>query len=719
MMKVLLSLMMSCLCAAQSVAQSSTFSQGCSISPQDAAIIAKLHQPEDVRQPEAERQAQKLAELREPLAASPEDIYLNEEYQDVRISQIGDEREAVIAEYETRLAKDPQNPVLLYLAARAEYSQKTPQAIANLKQAIKIAPSFGLPFLLLAQIYSAPAFADPAKVAESLDHFGELCPTSVRTFSELFWAKDNELMSRTASRIRGAIKGRTDIEAEIAYPKLWRLEQATHRSDDQAANRALIVNDAEWLRDSRFPRTADWLTALENASDMTDVPKIQDDADAEIVRLFPNSDTAVEAALEEREKGNPRPKGDATQAQLQSFWKRELEVVLPVAREWPEAEGPAYHAAEAAIADESSTPQQIRDALSLFQFAYKQNPSDIPSVRPLPLQLAQSLVERGVCLEEVPALVPEGLAMSDRMWQPKMKSDISPDAAKTARAVFDYNHEVGLLASTEASIRLGKLSAAKKTLLQLGEKIADSKPADTASSGERADHASLEAQFWYVKGLYAEAENRKLDALIDHRNAIATFPIRTHEADRRDEVMKHAQTLWQQMNGTSEGWNDWAAESSLSSFYAGGGDGSAWSHLATKQPKLILTDALGHQWNPSDLSKKFTFVTLWASWCSPCRAELPYVQKLYERFKDRNDVAVVALNLDDDPKNMDVALKELRLALPSVSARNFAADLVPMAGIPENWIITPSQSKPFEGPSGSLDAWLENATKAFEKAMAR
>jgi len=68
MMKVLLaaalSLMMSCLCAAQSVAQSSTFSQGCSIPPQDAAIIAKLHQPEDVRQPEAERQAQKLAELR-------------------------------------------------------------------------------------------------------------------------------------------------------------------------------------------------------------------------------------------------------------------------------------------------------------------------------------------------------------------------------------------------------------------------------------------------------------------------------------------------------------------------------------------------------------------------------------------------------------------------------------------------------------------------------
>jgi len=54
-------------------------------------------------------------------------------------------------------------------------------------------------------------------------------------------------------------------------------------------------------------------------------------------------------------------------------------------------------------------------------------------------------------------------------------------------------------------------------------------------------------------------------------------------------------------------------------------------------PDLILTDALGNRWNPRDLAKKTTFVTMWASWCAPCRAELPYVQKLYQRFRNRSD----------------------------------------------------------------------------------
>jgi thiol-disulfide isomerase/thioredoxin len=95
------------------------------------------------------------------------------------------------------------------------------------------------------------------------------------------------------------------------------------------------------------------------------------------------------------------------------------------------------------------------------------------------------------------------------------------------------------------------------------------------------------------------------------------------DKSRRDEVMQKTQSLWQQLSGTNEGWNDWAGVSSLSHFYAGSKKGNAWRHLASVRPKLVLTDALGHEWNPDDVSKKTTFVTLWASWCGPCRAELP------------------------------------------------------------------------------------------------
>jgi hypothetical protein len=288
-------------------AQTSVIPQRCRVSPQTLEILSHLHVPDDPRQPMVERKARKLQEVRKGLAAAAEDVVLNEEYQDVQIGKIGDGREGVIKEYEERLAKGPQDPVLLYLAARALYSWNTKQAMNDLEQALKISPLFSLPHLLLARIYSAPAFSDPAKVAGNLDRYLALCPTKVRIFPELRWSKDRNLILRTAGRIRTGLKGGTDIEAEAAYPDLWRLEAASQRADDQAANRQLILSDARLLRAKQFPRSTDWLTALEDASDMTGNSKVQDDADTEFARLFPKSEVALEVAWSDRDTGNPSP----------------------------------------------------------------------------------------------------------------------------------------------------------------------------------------------------------------------------------------------------------------------------------------------------------------------------------------------------------------------------------------------------------------------------
>lgn len=83
-------------------------------------------------------------------------------------------------------------------------------------------------------------------------------------------------------------------------------------------------------------------------------------------------------------------------------------------------------------------------------------------------------------------------------------------------------------------------------------------------------------------------------------------------------------------------------------FYAGGGGTEAWSKLAESSPDLILTDALGNRRNPRDLAKKTTFVTMWASRCAPCRAELPYVRKLYQCFRNRGDVGGLRNDLSSE-----------------------------------------------------------------------
>jgi thiol-disulfide isomerase/thioredoxin len=177
--------------------------------------------------------------------------------------------------------------------------------------------------------------------------------------------------------------------------------------------------------------------------------------------------------------------------------------------------------------------------------------------------------------------------------------------------------------------------------------------------------------------------------------------------------------LWKEFGGTAEGWNDWAAHSSLASFDAGSGASNAWTKLAAVSPGLVLTDSLGHTWRPQDLAKKITFVTLWASWCGPCRAELPYVEKLYRHFQNRDDVAILALNVDDKPALMGQALAELKVSIPSVAARDFAYSMLPTMAIPANWLITPDKTQMLTGDNPTLDQWLAVTTDAIEKAAER
>ncbi len=700
-------------CAIQCLSQD----VGCGASPQALEILAKIQIPSDPRQPASERNAFKLHELRQALNATPKDIFLHGAYQDIQIGEIGGGRESAVKEYEALLAKNPKDPALLYLAARAEYSRDTKQAISNLDEAIKLSPEFGLPHLLLGRIYSTQAFSDRSKLAQQLDRYSELCPASVLSFPELRWSHDFGTIRKASTRIRAALKFRNDVEAEAAYSQLWLLEAAPERSDEQAVNRHRIFDDVKLLQNKKFPRTSVWLDTLQTASDLTDRPEFEEHGREELAKLFPESSAALNLAWSEYLKVNPFPADRSAPAEIQANRKRRWETALALARRWRGALSISFSALSAATHDSSSALPQIREALDLFEFALKQNAEDQATSPPESIMAAAELVERGIYLEDVPSLVRQGLEFTDMKFPAPSGDDIHSGSPHAKTIMRDIWEALANLSLAEAYIRLSDLSNAKTTLLQLEDKLNETLPSADASSEEKSRHAEWEAQRWYLMGWYAETENRALDALIDYRNAIVTFPPRRPNPDRRDEVMQKAQAVWKRLGGTAEGWNDWAAKNSLGDFYAGAGQGNAWAHLESVHPTLEFVDSLGHPWKPQDLSNKVTFVILWASWCGPCRAELPYAEKLYERFKGREDVAVLALNVDDDPAAMEKALKELRVHLPSVAARNFAYDLVPAMALPANWIIARAQTTIFNVIGSGLDGWLEDATKACEKAL--
>lgn len=52
-------------------------------------------------------------------------------------------------------------------------------------------------------------------------------------------------------------------------------------------------------------------------------------------------------------------------------------------------------------------------------------------------------------------------------------------------------------------------------------------------------------------------------------------------------------------------------------------------------PELDLVDLDGGRWTLSDADGRLVWVNFWATWCPPCRTEMPMMQRLHERFGDR------------------------------------------------------------------------------------
>ncbi|HEX8801193.1 MAG TPA: hypothetical protein VF772_21395, partial [Terriglobales bacterium] len=250
--------------------------------------------PDDAHLPAAQRQELKLELLRKALAAAPADIALNEAYQKVRLGGMEVNRPDLISEYEQLLAKHPNDSGFLYLAAEAQMGRKTKEAIANLERAIELSPRFGLPHLLLAQIYFAHAYENTAEADRHLERFAELCPTSVRALPTLRWSRDKELIGREAARLRKNVEARTDSDAVAAYPTLWSFEAALERSDQQSENQARMRRDIDRLFEPQFARNSAWLATIQATSFFDGAPEdVGRKAQHELAALYPNSDAAL------------------------------------------------------------------------------------------------------------------------------------------------------------------------------------------------------------------------------------------------------------------------------------------------------------------------------------------------------------------------------------------------------------------------------------------
>jgi peroxiredoxin len=104
-------------------------------------------------------------------------------------------------------------------------------------------------------------------------------------------------------------------------------------------------------------------------------------------------------------------------------------------------------------------------------------------------------------------------------------------------------------------------------------------------------------------------------------------------------------------------------------------------------PELGLVDLEGKRIDRAALAGKVVVVDFWATWCAPCKQELPVLQRLYERYA-KQGLVVVAVSVDKDATNVRKFASELKLSFPVLhDAKHDVAGRFDPPRMPSSFIV--------------------------------
>ncbi len=335
-------------------------------------------------------------------------------------------------------------------------------------------------------------------------------------------------------------------------------------------------------------------------------------------------------------------------------------------------------------------------------------------VSPSPyLRVAEAYLKRGFRLERIDGLVRQGL---DEM-EPRDRERGGPAMTEERRRRLSDSRQMMLwnarACQAEAALRLGRADEAAPALEEL-ERIARDPDAHVDRDRGR------QRQLAFLQSLRAEAQGRKLDALVLALGAL-------EEGKATGQTQARVDRLFEELGGTDEGR---AALSRLEPPKAQPPQTvdrpSPWAAKDTPLADFELVDLAGKRWTKQDLSGRTVLLNVWATTCNPCVWELPHLQEVHERLRDRRDTTVISLNVDHNPGVIQPFVAEQGYTFPVLLAADWIEKTQGEYGIPLSWIVDPAGVVRFEALGFGFaegDRWVDDVmarlTAVAEKGPAQ
>lgn len=151
----------------------------------------------------------------------------------------------------------------------------------------------------------------------------------------------------------------------------------------------------------------------------------------------------------------------------------------------------------------------------------------------------------------------------------------------------------------------------------------------------------------------------------------------------------------------------------------GGGSGGVGLAAGKVAPDFTLKDLNGKAIALSSFRGKVVFLNLWATWCPPCRSEMPSIQALHQAFEKDKDFVTLTVSEDSDiAKPPDYIKKNHFDFAVLLDPKNTVGEAYDVSGLPESFVIgrdgriVAHHIGPYDWANGDIRDALQDLLKA-------